>query len=322
MSLVSLFAFGLIAAPALAQDGTVATVNGQAISETAVQRCMRLQRVPPAREAEVRPAVVELLINNALVDQYLDQLKVQVEKKDVDSRIDEITAQMRKDNKKITEELKKLMFSEEEFRAQVEAELRWDKFAGEQSTEEKLKKFFEANRETFDGTRVQARHVLLPAADTQAADGAVAKLKAFKKQVEDTAAAAVAKLPGEADAFAKKKAYNEALEKEFADLARQHSTCPSKVAGGDVGWFERAHGMVEPFARAAFALEPYQISDVVKTQFGYHLILVTDRKPGHEVSFEEKVVKAAVKDVYSDRLREAVIAAMRPRAKIELAPAK
>jgi peptidyl-prolyl cis-trans isomerase C len=61
------------------------------------------------------------------------------------------------------------------------------------------------------------------------------------------------------------------------------------------------------------------MSDVVKTQFGYHLILVTDRRAGHEVKFED--VKPLVKEVYSDRLREAVIAAMRPRAKIEITPA-
>jgi peptidyl-prolyl cis-trans isomerase C len=322
MVLVSLFAVGLSVSAAAAQDGVVARVNGQPISETALQRCMRLQRVPPEREAEVRPALVDLLVDNALVDQYLDQLKVQVEKKDVDARIDAITAELKKDNKKVEDELKKLMFSEAEFRAQVEAELRWDKFATEQSSDEKLQKFFEANREMFDGTRVQARHILLTAADAPAAEAAMAKLRQFKKQAEDAAAAAVAKLPADADAFAKKKAYNEALEKEFSDLARQNSSCASKVAGGDVGSFERTHGMVEPFAKAAFALEPYQVSDVVKTQFGCHLILVTDRKAGHEVKFEDKAVKAAVKDVYGDRLREAVIAAMRPRAKIELTPGK
>ena len=333
--LVSLLALGLAVALAAAQNGegtlppppaapaapapggTLAKVNGQVITETALQRCLRLQRVPAAREAEARSALVELLIDNALVDQYLDQLKVQADKKDVDARVEAVRAELKKDNKNFEDELKKLLFTEEEFRAQVEADLRWDKFTSDQSTDEKLKKFFEANRETFDGTRVHARHILITptTADAKATEAVVAKLRQLKKQAEDATAAAVAKLPANADAFTKKQTANEALEKTFADLARENSGCPSKVAGGDVGWFERTHGMVEPFAKAAFALEPYQLSDVVKTQFGYHLILVVDRKPGHEVKFED--AKPMVKEVYGDRLRDAVIAAMRPRAKIE-----
>ena len=78
--------------------------------------------------------------------------------------------------------------------------------------------------------------------------------------------------------------------------------------------------MVEPFARTAFALKPYEMSDVVKSQFGCHLILVTDRKPGKEVKLEE--VKDEVKEVYYDRLREAIIAQMKPKAKIEITAAK
>ena len=90
-----------------------------------------------------------------------------------------------------------------------------------------------------------------------------------------------------------------------------------------MNWFGRnphSSGIVEPFAKAAFALQPYQMSDVIKTKFGYHLILVTDRRSGHEVKFEE--VKPQVKNVYGDRLREAVLTAMRPRAKIEMMPVK
>jgi peptidyl-prolyl cis-trans isomerase C len=61
------------------------------------------------------------------------------------------------------------------------------------------------------------------------------------------------------------------------------------------------------------------MSDIVETEFGYHLILCTDRRPGKDVKFED--VRELVKDVYSDRLREAVLAQMRPRARIVINPA-
>jgi parvulin-like peptidyl-prolyl isomerase len=58
---------------------------------------------------------------------------------------------------------------------------------------------------------------------------------------------------------------------DFAKLATEKSTCPSRRKGGDLGWF--GHGMmVRPFEQAAFALQKGQLSEIVKTEFGYHVI--------------------------------------------------
>jgi parvulin-like peptidyl-prolyl isomerase len=76
--------------------------------------------------------------------------------------------------------------------------------------------------------------------------------------------------------------------------------------------------MVEPFSRAAFACKPYQMTDPVKTQYGYHLILVVERKPGKEPKYDD--IKTVVRNVYGEKLREAVVLMMRERAKIEITP--
>jgi peptidyl-prolyl cis-trans isomerase C len=83
----------------------------------------------------------------------------------------------------------------------------------------------------------------------------------------------------------------------FATLAMEHSDCPSKAKGGDLGFFGREQ-MVKPFSDAAFALQPGQISDVVQTRFGYHLIRVTERQAEQAMAFNE------VKEAISARLRQ------------------
>ncbi|MDF0606424.1 peptidylprolyl isomerase [Neisseriaceae bacterium TC5R-5] len=73
----------------------------------------------------------------------------------------------------------------------------------------------------------------------------------------------------------------------FADLAREHSSCPSGQQGGSLGQFGRGQ-MVPEFEQAVFSTEAGQISpQLVETQFGYHIIQVNERQAGKPLSFAE-----------------------------------
>ena len=164
---------------------------------------------------------------------------------------------------------------------------------------------------------VRARHILMtPGTDEAKQKDAAGKLRGIKQVVEQEAAKAVAALPATADALQKEQAKATKTEELFAAYAKEYSVCPSKKDGGDLSFFPRAGAMVEPFAKAAFALKPYEMTDVVATEFGYHLILVTARKQGTPKKFED--VKEDVQMLYAMRLREAVIAQMKPKAQVTI----
>lgn len=309
-----------IATPAPAANAVAATVNGQPLPEVAVQR--GLKRVPPAEHAKARPEILNYLIDNLLLDQYLAGQKIPVDIKEVDARVGEIQSEVKKHGQDYQKMLKDLMLTEEELKAQVTADLRWEKFAVGKATEAALKQLYDQNAEMFDGSLVRARHILLTPAAGDAAAAAQAKIQLtqVKQQVEAEAAKEVAKMPASADPLARETERIKKLEDLFGKQAERSSTCPSKKDGGDLNWFPRAGSMVEPFAKAAFALKPGQMSDPVQSPFGYHLILVTGRKPGQPTKFEE--VKEEVKEIFCNRLREDLVGKLRESAKIVITPGK
>ncbi len=303
--------------PPPARDVVAARVNGQVLSELVIYR--GLMRVPAPRREEVRKDVLNYHIDNMIVDQYLVQLKLAVEPKEIDAHISKLKKEALAEKQDFQELLKKFVITEDEMRTELTAALRWDKFVLQQAPEKVLQDYFKNNPEMFNGARVHARHILIPVTDGKP-DAVRARLAQLKFKIEQETAQAVAKLPATTDAITREKERAKALEAAFAKAAVENSTCPSAKKGGDLDFFRRAGEMVEPFARTAFALQPYHMSDPVATDFGYHLILTVEREPGKDVQFDK--VKPFVQEVYGERLREAVLAAYKTRAKIEIMPRK
>jgi parvulin-like peptidyl-prolyl isomerase len=305
------------AGPKVDPNAVAATVNGREIKEIAVQR--GLQNIPPDKQAQYRPELVNFLADNVIIDQHLEKL-VTVDVKDVDAKLKQFNDEVQKQGLKPDEFMKRFLLTEAELKAEITAHLRWEKFVDSQATDKVLHDLFDANRDLFDGSTVRARHILLTpnAADAAAAGQAKQKLAGFKKQIEGAVAQGLAKEPATADNLARERSRAKITEDTFAAIAAKESMCPSKQQGGDLGYFPRAGSMVEPFAKAAFALKQYQLSEPVATQFGYHLILVTERRPGRDVKFEQ--VKDDVKEVFGERLRDTMITQLRPTAQVKINP--
>jgi len=290
-------------------------VNGQPIPEVAVYRALR--QFPPAHQVTARKEIVTHLVENMLIDQYLNAIKITVEEKDVAALIKDLTDELRKAGKDYNKELEAMMLTQDEFRIEVVAQMKWEKFVKQQGTDAALQQLFNSSPDVFDGSMVRARHILMtPGTDQAKQAEAAGRLRGIKQAVETEATKAVAALPANVDPVQKEQVRVKTTEDLFARYATEYSTCPSKRDGGDLNYFPRAGAMVEPFAKTAFEMKVGQISDVVATEFGYHIILVTARKPGTPKKFEE--VKEDVRMLYAMRLREAVIAQMKPKAQISI----
>jgi peptidyl-prolyl cis-trans isomerase C len=166
-------------------------------------------------------------------------------------------------------------------------------------SEEAVKARYERDRESVYAKpeQVKASHILI-SADSSASEE---EKRAARKQAESVLVDA--RKP----------------EADFAQLAQAHSSCPSKARGGDLGYFPREGAMVEPFAEAAFALEPGQVSGIVETRFGYHIIKLTDRKPATTVTLEqaEETIRDELAAEKANELRERYVDELREGAKIE-----
>ncbi|OQY18356.1 MAG: hypothetical protein B6I36_07210 [Desulfobacteraceae bacterium 4572_35.1] len=128
-------------------------------------------------------------------------------------------------------------------------------------SEEEIKAFYDANPDKMHKpTQVRASHILVKATDENREE-AKTKIADVEQQVK-------------------------AGDLSFGALAKEHSVCPSKEKGGDLGFFGPG-SMVKEFEKVAFSLKPGETSDIVETPFGYHLIQVTDRQEEVLLSYDE-----------------------------------
>jgi peptidyl-prolyl cis-trans isomerase C len=174
-------------------------------------------------------------------------------------------------------------------------------------TEEDAQKYYQENPNEFETPeQVRVSHILI-------------KPKYVDPNVDPNAD------PNEAKAAAKAKAENLLKQikdgADFAELAKANSDCPSAPNGGDLGFVPK--GETTPaFEKAAFELQVGQVSDVVETEYGYHIIKVTDHKDASKTSFEDAkddIIKQLIQKKQSE-LADEYIESLKAKANIVYPP--
>lgn len=266
----------------------VAQVNDYKIYWSDLAREMRMMGIDPRNVAnnmdkeafiKFRDQLIESLINQELM--YEEGKKAGFEPKDaeVKAEIDKVKAS----TPNYQQILRMQGLTEEKFAVLVKRFMTMRKVRDEvvqplvkPVTEDDVKKYYEENKEKYvQKESVRASHILLKTSP----DSTEQEKAEIRKKMESIL----------------QEARNGA---NFAELAKKYSQCPSAQQGGDLQYFTRGQ-MVQPFENAAFALKPGEISDIVETQFGYHIILLQDKKPGRQLSLDE--VRDSIEEVLSEK---------------------
>jgi peptidyl-prolyl cis-trans isomerase C len=294
------------APPAAAGGKPAAVVNGEPIGQGEVSAVLNMVvaqqfKTQPATDAQRRAIwmeVVNMLIDDAVLRQYLTRCNLQVPPAEVEKQFNEVKANLAKTNppRKLEDFYKETGQNEQQIKASILNLLRWGEYVKTRLKEEEVKKYYDTNREFFDKVMVHACHILIRVTPTTSAaekQAALAKLTALRADI----------LAGKID---------------FAEAAKKNSQCNSAPNGGDIGFIPRKMLVDEAFAKAAFALKPGEVSDVVQTDAGLHLIKCVERKPGEASDYTK--IQEAVRECCVDDMRQSIISQERHTAKVEINP--
>jgi peptidyl-prolyl cis-trans isomerase C len=243
---------------------------------------------------QLQVEAVGMLIDDLLMEKFLKKNAPQVHVAEVDKKVAELTASLKQQGKSLADFCKESGQNEAQVRTNMLNMLRWAGYVKEHLSEADVQRYYGESRDFFDRVAVRASHIVL--------------------RVPSTAS------PGEREQIrARLQALRQELvtsKIEFAEAAKKYSQCTSAPNGGDIGYFPRKLAVEEGFAKAAFALKVGEVSDVVETEYGLHLIKVTDRKPGQATDYNK--IKDEVRELCIEEMRLAKLAEQRKMAHIEI----
>ncbi len=302
MAGTAVLAWGLASAWAQAPAAAArppAVVNGEVITQADLDAAVRQAgpspvQLPEDRRRQYQMEALYSLIDQALMRQYLARNARPIDPTEVNRKIAEMETLLRKQGKTLQDACREANQTESQFRAGIAQHLQWHAFACEHITESELLNYYKEYKDLFDRVTVRVSDIFVPlpssATETERAQ-ARARLTELRGQIA-------------------------AGTLSFAAAAKANSRGPTAESGGDLGYIPRKWLVEEPVARVAFALPVNQLSDVIESEYGLHLILVSDRKPGQPSDFTK--IKDDVRELCIQDMFFNVLAQQRKAARVEI----
>jgi peptidyl-prolyl cis-trans isomerase C len=293
--------------PATLPD-VLARVNGEDVKKADLDRLVKNmelsanQPIPADRRDEILRKALDQLVTYTVLSQETRNRKVTVTDAEIDGNLKQMQSQFPS-----PEEFSKALAARGMTMDRLRSDARIDMSINRMMeaevantpapTDAQTREFYDKNPDKFkQDEAIRASHILIPAEEK--AD------EATKKKARAEADDVLKQLKAGAD---------------FAELAKKHSKDSSAAQGGDLNFFPKGQ-MVPAFDQAAWALKPGQISDVVTTPFGYHIIKVTDHRAASTVPFDQ--VSGRIKEYLGQQQKQeraqAFIETLKQKAKIEV----
>ena len=286
----------------------VARVNGEDVKKADFERMVHSiearagQAIPAERRDEIMRGALDQLVVYTLLTQESKNRQIKVEEAEIDQRVQQLRGQFPNEDA-FTKALQAKGMTLDSLKHDARVDLSVNKLmdtatAGQPVvTDQEAKDFYDKNPERFkQGESVRASHILIRVPDK--ADAATRK----KARAEIDAVLKAVRAGG-----------------DFAKLAQEHSQDGSAAQGGDLNYFGRGQ-MVPAFESVAFSLKPGQVSNVVQTQFGYHIIKVIDHKAARTVTYDEASgqIKQFLAQQRQQQRADEFIAGLKKKSKIEV----
>jgi parvulin-like peptidyl-prolyl isomerase len=276
----------------------VAIVNGVNIFRKDFDRRLNVfRRLNQDVTLVAKMQIVNQLTKKELLRQFVGKQNISASSKEVEAELEKIKFFLQNNpsnaGKPMEEILETQGSSISELKEEVSRALALSKYLENLVTDADKRSYFYANKDAFNDSRVKASHILI---DTRGMktdaelDEAKRKINTVKREIDNGA--------------------------DFFEMAKKHSDCPSAEKRGDIGYFQRKGSIAEEFAKVAFVMEVGEISGPVKTQFGYHLIKVTGKEKGKNVSYDN--VTDMVDFVYMQIETETLLKELHDKAEIEI----
>jgi len=259
-------------------EAAVAVVNGVVITDQQLENVIdQRERQPgtpeqPSDETQllkIKNAILDALINKELLFQQSKKAGVAITEEDINQRYD-FYRQRHADEKAFLKWMHQMGLSETRLKRDIEQVLAINTYISKdivphvEVTEKEMQEYYDDHKESFrQPEMVRASHILIkldPGADEERKEAAKEELLRIRKRI----------IKGE----------------NFGELAKKFSQGPSASRGGDLGYFARGK-MVKEFEDAAFSMKPGQVSGIVETSYGFHLIQTMDHRASTIDTLEE-----------------------------------
>ncbi len=266
---LTLFQSDIFSSEEKQQDNVIAIVSGKKITqEDIAYRMKNFMDLDSETQDAIKQEIIDQLITDILLEEFIDKQGLIATSEEVEREINQIRGDLaanRKDGEQSLEQVLAIIGSDiNEFKKSIKHSIALNKYFNNKLDDKVLEEYFEKNKSLFNGESVKVSHILIDTRDLKTKEefsSALEQIKEVKREIDQGTA--------------------------FDKAVRKYSDCPSVLQDGDLGFILRKGDLAKSFLDTAFSLQVGQVSDPVQTEYGYHLIKVTDKKPGAPVRFAD-----------------------------------